>query len=291
MKCNINPLIDCVFKKLFSSEENKHLLLSLVNSIISINQPPIVSLEILNPYNIKKYTFDKLSIIDIKAKDKKGDFFLVEVQVEMFDYFPQRLLYYWARQYTNQLKEGERYHNLHKVSVISFCAKNLPLALPETEFLHCFKILEYQKYIPFYDDLNIYTIELPKFDITVNDILSDMHRWLYFLKHARSLDDTKLPASLDAPFVQHVLKECTMFTQDEIQRGLYESQLKAQLDYDSAMEERTRKSMQKGMQKGIKEGIKKTAKKALKAGFDLKTVKKITGLTLEEIRSIQESMK
>ena len=33
--CKINPKIDFAFKKLFGSEENKDLLISLINSIIS----------------------------------------------------------------------------------------------------------------------------------------------------------------------------------------------------------------------------------------------------------------
>ncbi len=33
--CRINPRVDFAFKKLFGSEENKDLLISLINAIIS----------------------------------------------------------------------------------------------------------------------------------------------------------------------------------------------------------------------------------------------------------------
>ena len=33
--CRINPKVDFAFKKLFGSEENKDLLISLINSIVT----------------------------------------------------------------------------------------------------------------------------------------------------------------------------------------------------------------------------------------------------------------
>jgi hypothetical protein len=33
--CSINPRVDFAFKKLFGSEENKDLLLSLINAVVS----------------------------------------------------------------------------------------------------------------------------------------------------------------------------------------------------------------------------------------------------------------
>jgi len=33
--CRINPRVDFAFKKLFGSEENKDLLISLINAIVS----------------------------------------------------------------------------------------------------------------------------------------------------------------------------------------------------------------------------------------------------------------
>ncbi len=40
--CRINPRVDFAFKKLFGSEENKDLLISLLNAILS-EEPPIAN--------------------------------------------------------------------------------------------------------------------------------------------------------------------------------------------------------------------------------------------------------
>jgi len=50
--CKINPRVDFAFKKLFGSEENKDLLMSLINSIIS-QEEQVVELE-LNPQRLKE---------------------------------------------------------------------------------------------------------------------------------------------------------------------------------------------------------------------------------------------
>ena len=52
--CRINPRVDFAFKKLFGSEENKDLLLSLLNAILC-EGPAITRVELKNPYNLADY--------------------------------------------------------------------------------------------------------------------------------------------------------------------------------------------------------------------------------------------
>ncbi|MGI4753201.1 MAG: PD-(D/E)XK nuclease family transposase, partial [Janthinobacterium lividum] len=46
----VNPRVDLAFKKIFGVEENKDLLISLVNSIVG-KEDQIVEVTLLNPYN------------------------------------------------------------------------------------------------------------------------------------------------------------------------------------------------------------------------------------------------
>ena len=59
----INPKVDFVFRLLFSSEQNKDLLISLINSVI---EPAIriVDVTIKNPFNLATYRSAKESILD-----------------------------------------------------------------------------------------------------------------------------------------------------------------------------------------------------------------------------------
>ena len=71
LKHPISPTVDCIFKAILGAEENKNLLIDFLNSVLA-PQSPISDVEILNPYNDRELYKDKLTIVDIKAKDEKG---------------------------------------------------------------------------------------------------------------------------------------------------------------------------------------------------------------------------
>ncbi|MCB1073711.1 MAG: PD-(D/E)XK nuclease family transposase, partial [Chlamydiia bacterium] len=64
---NVNPRVPLSFKKIFGTEGNKDLLISLINSIVG-EEDQVVDIILLNPYNQKNFKNDKLSILDIKAE-------------------------------------------------------------------------------------------------------------------------------------------------------------------------------------------------------------------------------
>jgi predicted transposase/invertase (TIGR01784 family) len=103
---DLNPRVDIVFKKLFGVEENKDLLISLLNSIVS-EEDQVEDVELLNPYNPRNFAQDKLSILDVKAKRKKdGARYSIEIQVSDEADYDKRSLYYWGKLYTEQLSKG-----------------------------------------------------------------------------------------------------------------------------------------------------------------------------------------
>jgi predicted transposase/invertase (TIGR01784 family) len=76
----LNPRVDFAFKKLFGSEENKDILISFINAVVS-KEDQVIDVALLNPYNNKEHQFDKLSILDIKATDEKGRQYNIEMQI------------------------------------------------------------------------------------------------------------------------------------------------------------------------------------------------------------------
>ena len=74
----ISPRVDLAFKKIFGVEENKDLLISLINSIVG-QDDQVEDITLLNPYNPKNFRQDKLSILDIKAKGIDGKRFNIEI--------------------------------------------------------------------------------------------------------------------------------------------------------------------------------------------------------------------
>jgi len=101
MKHAIDPTIDCVFKAILGSNEHINLLLNFLNSICKDDlSSPISDLTILNPYNEKQFLTDKLSIVDIKANDKAGNTFQIEIQMSVPSSLRHRMLHNWAELYS-----------------------------------------------------------------------------------------------------------------------------------------------------------------------------------------------
>ena len=106
----ITPKIDLAFKKIFGVEENKDLLISLINATVS-PEDQVRDVTLLNPYNAKSFRSDKL---DVKAVGETGKIFNIEIQVTDEADYDKRALYYWAKLYTDQLKAAQTYSKLHK---------------------------------------------------------------------------------------------------------------------------------------------------------------------------------
>src|SRR6266853_5672508 len=107
MILGIEPTVDYAFKHLLGRESTRPILISVVDSVL--NPAPghhIQDLELLNPFNPKDAFDDKLSIVDIKARDQSGRQFNVEMQILALPYFAKRILYYAAKLHQQQLHEG-----------------------------------------------------------------------------------------------------------------------------------------------------------------------------------------
>ena len=69
-------------------------------------RPRIVELQLLNPFNEKDAEDDKLSILDIKARDELGQHYNLEMQLFGSQVHLQRILYYWSVLHGEQLRRG-----------------------------------------------------------------------------------------------------------------------------------------------------------------------------------------
>ncbi|WP_342265153.1 PD-(D/E)XK nuclease family transposase [Cardinium endosymbiont of Philonthus spinipes] len=76
----ITPKVDLSFKKIFGVEENKDLLISLINATVA-PEDQVVDVTLLNPYNPKNFRSDQLSILDIKAVGETDKRFNIEIQI------------------------------------------------------------------------------------------------------------------------------------------------------------------------------------------------------------------
>jgi predicted transposase/invertase (TIGR01784 family) len=189
----LNPRVDFAFKKLFGSEENKDILISFINAVVS-KDDQVIDVTLLNPYNNKEHHSDRLSILDIKATDERGRQYNIEMQITDQVYYNQRALYYWSRLYTSQLQEGDAFGDLKKT--ISINVLNFDYFDEEPTYHNVFKVLHAESHKSYFEDLELHFIELPKFDDEVIHIKTTLDRWAKFLKKAHHYDKTTFPDEL-----------------------------------------------------------------------------------------------
>ncbi len=106
-----------------------------------------------------------------------------------------------------------------------------------------------------------------------------------FLKNPESEKVRNLEMSIEE--IKEAKNELVRLSNDQEQRMLYEMREKILKDKISALNKAKNEGREEGLQEGLKEGLIKTAKNLLAMGMDVETVSKATGLSVEEIRSLE----
>ena len=296
----INPRVDIAFKKIFGAEENKDLLLSLINSIVG-KEDQVIHITLLNPYNQKSFKEDKLSILDIKAKGHHGKTFNIEIQITDEADYDKRALYYWVKLYTEQLQEKEDYSTLKKV--IGIHILNFTSILESTKYHNIFHITEKETGIRYFKALELHTIELKKFTDNLGKGLKDigskiknsLDLWATFLtKHDLLLDATLSDHLKNIP-VNKALHTLDIMNFSKEERVAYEDHLKWLRIEVNSLKKAERKGIEQGRKEGQKEGRKERsleiASSLIDHGLTLDQIGKVTGLSQEELYLLRSSQK
>ena len=221
MKHAIDPKIDCVFKALLGAENNLNLLIHFLNAILNNDlDAPIENVEILNPYNDKEFLNDKLSIVDVKARDTVGAIYQIEIQLLNYAHLPARILYTWADIYSQQLQGGEKYHQLRPTYSIWLLGENL--IKDDSDYIHTFKIRD-NKGRCLNQHCGIWLLELKKFN--AQQIENEQQRWLNFFKTGEQLNDNGLPDWMTTNEMRQAMSTLQQFSEKERDYHAYQARL------------------------------------------------------------------
>ena len=212
MKHRIDPTVDCVFKAILGSEHNKNLLIDFLNAVIAPLPNCVISaVEILNPYNEREHLADKLSIVDIKAKDKAGRIYQVEIQVSTYGALAARLPYVMCDLYASQLEEGEGYELLKPVISIWVIAENFLRDAPS--FHHHFQLYDVEHSVLLHDHLSLHVLELTKWNKA--QVEGQIDRWMKFLREGKDLDDENLPDYMQTEEMKQAMSTLRQFSEKQ----------------------------------------------------------------------------
>ena len=160
---------DVAFQLVFGKPGNERITKKLIEALLGIE---IESLTLnTNKRMYGDFIDDKTSRLDVKAVLNDGTKVLIEMQVSSYDELPERFLYYWGKGYTEDLKSGDKYKELHKTISIIILVNNLP-RFKDIEHYHTEWVIQDKKTgkHQYSEDLVIHTFELQKFNgITDNE--------------------------------------------------------------------------------------------------------------------------
>jgi predicted transposase/invertase (TIGR01784 family) len=174
-KLNYTFKNDTLFKMLFV--KHRDLLKRLVSELLGIDFGSIGQFEIRNPEMPPESLGDKFCRLDINMT---VDGLRVDLEIQVADEgdYPERTLFYWAREYSTALAAGGGYHELPRVVVVSIMAFNL---FDCEEYHSEFQALEVSRHTPLTDRQSLHYFELPKLPEVVSAD-DELKLWLSLFK-------------------------------------------------------------------------------------------------------------
>lgn len=287
----LDPKADLTFKKVFGEHED--LVISLLNALLPLRaDEEVIEVEYLPAELVPDNPLRKNSIVDVRCVDAVGRQFIVEMQMVWSPEFLQRVLFNSAKAYVRQLDKGFDYSLLKPVYSLNLVNDIFDPQLPE--YYHYFKLVHEEHTEKVIDGLHLVFVELPKF---TPHSMSEKKMQVLWLRYLTEIKDgtEKIPQELlDNAETGKAISVLETSSYNDAQLASYDK------FWDTISIEKTlynsgeRKGREEGlmegeavgMEKGRAEEKRKIASGMKQAGIPLETIAVITGLPLEEVKSI-----
>ncbi len=119
----VNPFTDYGFKRLFSEEPSKELLLDFLNELLKNEQARIKSIHYIRSDKLGSTELDRKAIFDLYCENERGEKFIVELQKTKQKFFKDRTLYYATFPICEQAIVGEwdfELKDIYTIAILDF---------------------------------------------------------------------------------------------------------------------------------------------------------------------------
>jgi len=204
----------------------------------------------------------------VKARDKRGKTYIIEMQVAEPDGLDKRLLYYASKEYSQQIESGEFYTKLKPVIFIGI----FDFKFTESDkYLSHLAVCDVENGERIIKDMDNF-IELPKFKKSLTELQEVTDKWIFFIKEAENLE--VVPENVDDEGLKAAYQDANKhsWTKEELEA----------YDY-AAMREQDERGIVELAEKRTKLEV---AKKMKAEGFDSDTISRLLGFSSVEIDEI-----
>ena len=268
------PKMDIIFQAIFGEVGSENITKDFLEKILK-RKIEKISLD-KNPILRRELKDDKLGVLDIVTELDGKEKCNIEMQLIDKNNIIERMLYYWSKMYTKQIKAGDDYKKLEKTIVILIADFNIK-GLEEVEYHSTWKIIETNsvKKLILTDKFELDIIELLKIKGRENE-KDQLLDWLIFLENPES--ERVIRKMEENENLKETVEKLDRISEDEKMQRIIELREKAIRDEHAIYA--------KGVDDGIEKGIMKIAKSMLKKGMNVSDIIEITGLTKEEIEKL-----
>ena len=274
---------DTLFKMLFV--KNQSLLKKLVAALLGIQEEDIQKFSVRNEEMPPEALGDKFCRLDINmmVNDQQVD---LEIQVAYEGDYPERVMLYWAREFSTALPAGESYFMLPRTIIISI----LDFKLFHCEEFHSFfQPLEVTRHTLLSDKMGFHFFELKKLP---KEVAGDNPLLLWLsLFNAETEEDLEKIRAMEVPEMEQAINAYYTITASPEFRELERLREKARHDEAQALyyakQEGIQEGIQEGRQKGRSERNIEIARNTLQKKMSINDIMDITGLTYEEIENLR----
>ena len=280
-----DPKEDFIFKMIFGTEENKSILISLLNAILK-GKPNIKDLTLENNEISKIFKDSKSSRLDILAVDDNGIKYDIEMQCRKTKDISARAIYYASKLFTKDLKENDDYNKSRVISIWIFAENVTDRKSAINEAFMTFQPNEIDNYEIMTDGLRIIYLELKKYLINSYNYYDKLTKWVDFLTNPIDLEKK----TFEDEDIEKARKTLNYISSNKEERLIIEKIVEGRNDYYSAKNIAREEGREEGKIEGLKEGKIEIAKNMLKEGLDIILISKLSGLTIKEIEDINNNL-
>ena len=312
----ISLLTDFGFKRIFGSDINKDLLIDFLNSLFNGEQV-VKNVTYLNSEHVGDVYAERKAIFDVYCENEHGEKFIVEMQNAYQTYFKDRSLYYATFPIREQASKGDNWNfklqHVYVVALLNYDMNEEAFSLESIN--HDVGLLDKQTHKVFNNKLTFKYVEIARFNKDINELETNFDKWLYVLRNLSRLDNQ--PTYLRNEVFNRLFSQAEIARFDKKELKAYEDSLKAYRDIknslDTAKEKGRAEGLAEGRAEGHAEGLAEglaegrakghaeglaegasekalaVARELLAMNMSIDNIKKVTGLTDDEIHNLSNT--
>ena len=283
---HVSPTLDIMAKKIFSLPE---VTTAFIRDILELDVADAQIVEGSQPHSMAYEEDDLFSTaVDVRAKLRDGTEVIIEIQIRKQQYFLNRFHYYLANQLVENVQKLRQQGQTHKMyeqmePVYGIAILEKSLLLDEEAAINKYwltnsrsgkQLKAYYKNGKHQNLLQVAFLELDKYNKDEN--LTDAGRqWLEFFGN---LPFTKAPSQA----IAHAdsLLDSSSWTKEE--KNMIDERIRIQENYDMTLET----AIDEAREEGLEQGRKQLVNEMVSRGMSPDLISEMTGLSIEEIKSM-----